>query len=145
MSFRSRTEDRCRTIVAATLLAALLGGCSDIYFDRRDTIVPSAGDAIASNTVTQMVDPWPRSSANRDIAFNGEKMQTAVERYRTNRIIQPVNATTSSVAYQQAAQAAASAATTTQNSSTNAPVQTSTSGWAPPTPPSGSPSASKQP
>ena len=50
-----------------------------------------------------MVDPWPRASANRNIAFSGEKMQTAVERYRTNRVIPPVNATTSSAAYQAAA------------------------------------------
>ena len=47
-----------------------------------------------------MVDPWPPHSANRNIAFNGEKMQTAVERYRTGQVIPPVNATTSSAAYQ---------------------------------------------
>jgi hypothetical protein len=49
-----------------------------------------------------MVDPWPRASANRNIAFNGEKMQSAVERYRTNKVTAPVNATTSSTSYQQA-------------------------------------------
>ena len=45
--------------VIATALAGslLLAGCSDIYFDRRETIVPSAGDAVAANKVTQMVDP----------------------------------------------------------------------------------------
>jgi hypothetical protein len=41
-------------------------------------------------------------------------MQTAVERYRTNKVIQPVNATTSTMAQAQAA-AAASAAATGQN------------------------------
>lgn len=143
MSSQLKIDGR-RRLLTALALAAMLGGCSDIYFDRRDSIVPVAGDAIAANKVTHMVDPWPRSSANRDIAFNGEKMQSAVERYRTNRIIQPVNATTSSVAYQQAAQAAASAATS-QNSSTSAPQQ-SVSGWAsPPVPSSGSTSSSKLP
>ena len=34
---------------------------------------PSSGDAVAANRVTQMVDPWPPASANRNIAFNGEK------------------------------------------------------------------------
>jgi hypothetical protein len=94
-------------LAAALLLGALLGGCSDIYHDRRETISLTAGDAIASNRVAQMVDPWPRSSASKDIAFNGDKMQSAIERYRTNRVIPPVNATPSSVAYQRAAAAAA--------------------------------------
>ena len=40
-----------------------------------------------------MIDPWPRASANRNIAFNGEKAATASERYRTGRVIPPVNAT----------------------------------------------------
>jgi hypothetical protein len=102
--------------VAFTIAAGVgLSACSDIYFDRRETVVPSAGDAMAVNRVTQMIDPWPRASANRNIAFNGEKMQTAVERYRQGRVIPPVNATTSSVAYQQAAQQAGSAQSTTQS------------------------------
>jgi hypothetical protein len=85
----------------ALVLAGVLGGCSDLYFDRRDSISLSAGDAVATNKVTQMVDPWSRPSANRNIAFNGERMQSAVERYRQNRVTQPVNATTSSTPYQQ--------------------------------------------
>jgi hypothetical protein len=110
-----------RVIALALASGTLLAGCSDIYFDRRETIVPSAGDAVASNKVTMMVDPWPPSSANKNIAFNGEKMQTAVERYRQGRIIPPVNATTSSVAYQAAAQQAAGAQNSTASaSSTNA-------------------------
>jgi hypothetical protein len=92
-------------MAAALILGTTLAGCSDLYYDRREGIALSAGDAAATNKVTQMVDPWPRASSNRNIAFNGEKMQTAVERYRTNKVIPPVNATTSSVAYQQAQQA----------------------------------------
>lgn len=110
-------------MMSAGLLMPLLSGCSDIYYDRRETIVPSAGDAAAANRVMQMVDPWPAASANRNIAFNGERMQTAVERYRQGRIIQPVNATTSSVAYQQAASAA--------NSGVNG-APASSGAWAPP-------------
>jgi hypothetical protein len=83
------------------ILAAILAGCSDVYTDRRDTIALSAGDALATNKVTQMVDPWPRHSANRNIGFNGQRMQSAVERYRTNKVTDPVSATTSSVQYQQ--------------------------------------------
>lgn len=95
---RSRTDAVLRLCVLAAALAA--AGCSDLYTDRRETIALSAGDAIAANQVTHMVDPWPRSSANKNIAFNGEKVQSAVERYRTGRIIQPVSAMTSSANYQ---------------------------------------------
>ncbi|MEI7804462.1 MAG: hypothetical protein WCI56_03955 [Hyphomicrobiales bacterium] len=108
-----------RVIAPALALGVLLGGCSDIYYDRRDMIGLTTGDARASNDVTQMVDPWPKDSANRDIVSNGAKMQTAVERYRTNRVIPPTNATTSSTAYQQAQQsanAASNSAPTTSNS-----------------------------
>jgi hypothetical protein len=111
---RSRIEYG-RITLAAVLLAAALAGCSEhlsnnLYFDHRETISPLAGDALASNRVTQTVDPWSAPSANNNIAYNGEKMQTASERYRTGRIIPPVNATTSSLSYSQAQQAAQSAA-----------------------------------
>lgn len=121
-----------RMIAPVLLCGALLTGCSDIYFDRRDSIVPSAGDAVAANKVTQMVDPWPPASANKNIAFNGEKMQTAVERYRQGRIIPPVNATTSSVAYQQAAQQAGNAQNTTQSASTTAAPAPNVAGYGKP-------------
>ena len=115
MSCQSRISSR--VIAPALLLGALLAGCSDIYFDRRETITPAAGNAVAANRAAQMIDPWSPASANKNIAFHGEKMQTAVERYRQNRVIPPVGTTTSSVAYQQqqaqqAGPAAASSTTT---------------------------------
>ena len=83
-----------RTFALGALLA-VLGGCSE-YLDRRETIARSGGNAVATNMVTHMVDPWPRESANRNIAFNGPRMQTAVERYRTNRVVAPHGIGTSS-------------------------------------------------
>jgi hypothetical protein len=77
--------------IAAAGVAVWLAGCSnaDFYLDRRDNIALSGGDAVAANTVTQMVDPWPANSGDKNIAFNGEKMQQAVARYRTGKVIQP--------------------------------------------------------
>ena len=110
MLSRSRTKP-VRAVGAAMALillaGAMLAGCSDIYYDRRETIALGADDNVATNRVAQMIDPWPRYVGKRDIAFNGEKMQAAVERYRTGRTLPPVNVTTSSAAYQQAEQAAA--------------------------------------
>ena len=63
--------------IAAALMSSLLGNCSDIYMDRRDSISLSAGDAMASNRVTQMIDPWPAASGKHNIAYNGEKAARA--------------------------------------------------------------------
>jgi hypothetical protein len=90
------SSSRTRTCAAIIAVGATLGGCSDIYFDRRETVSLGANDAVESNKVVHMVDPWPRSSTNRQIAFEGERMQAAHERYRNNRVITPVNVTTSS-------------------------------------------------
>lgn len=81
------SSNAMRSLALAAVLA-MLGGCSE-YIDRRDTIALSSGNAVATDRVTHMVDPWPRDSANRNIAFNGAKMETAIERYRTNKVIQP--------------------------------------------------------
>ncbi len=94
----SRSKIKLATCVLIT--ATALTGCSDIYFDRRESISLAAGDDTYSNQVTHMVDPWPANSANRNISYNGEKMQTAVERYRTNKVTPPQGATTSSAGYQ---------------------------------------------
>jgi ABC-type glutathione transport system ATPase component len=96
-------------MVPIMLAGSMLAGCSDIYFDRRETVALGADDHIAVNRVAQMIDPWPRDSAKRAIAYNGQKMQSAAERYRTGRVIAPVNITTSSTAYQDAQKSAASA------------------------------------
>lgn len=127
MSCRSGTD--MRILAAAIAASALLSGCSDIYFDRRETIAPHAGDAMASNRVTHMVDPWSPASANRNIAVNGEVMQHAVERYRQGRVIPPVNATTSSAAYARA-QATAAGAAQSARSSTSTSGGGAPSAWA---------------
>lgn len=93
-----------RTLALGAVLAVLCG-CSE-YLDRRETIALSGGNAVATNVVTHMVDPWPRESANRNIAFNGSRVEGAFERYRTNRVIAPRGIGTSA-AYQDAAPAAA--------------------------------------
>src|SRR5208282_6445103 len=117
---RPRTERAARTIAAAVTLGAMLVGCSDLYYDRRDTIALSGGDAVAANEVVQMVDPWPARSGNANIAFNGEKMQSAVERYRTNKIVRPASPTTVDIMNPQ--QGAAPAQTNTPTTAPNGNV-----------------------
>ena len=85
-----------KSIVLLVGLGALVGGCSDIYYDRRETVALGADDAVASNMVAQMVDPWPRYVGDKNIAFNGERMQAGVERYRKHEVIRPISPVTSS-------------------------------------------------
>jgi hypothetical protein len=89
------------------LLSAMLGGCSENYFDRRDTVTLYSGEAMAANRVTQTIDPWPAHSGKRNFAYSGEKAAVASERYRTGRVIQPVSPLTSS-SYSQASSPAPS-------------------------------------
>lgn len=97
---------------AALALASLLGGCTNGniydphgYLSRSDAIDMSAGDANASNIAVQMVDPWPSYAGNKNIAYNGQRMQTAVERYRFDRVIPPQGMSPSGLYNQAPAQA----------------------------------------
>ena len=99
MSSKSKTEVVCKALAVA--IPVVLGGCSDIYFDRRETVALGADDHIAVNRVAQMVDPWPYNVANKNIAFSGDRIQPAIERYRRHEVIRPVSPITSSMTQQQ--------------------------------------------
>ncbi|MEA2928301.1 MAG: hypothetical protein QOG38_729 [Hyphomicrobiales bacterium] len=86
-------------LLAALGATALTGACTDMYLDRRDSVSFAAGDAAASNAVTHMVDPWPVVAGNRNITYDGDRMQAAAERYRTGKTTPLSSASTSSVKY----------------------------------------------
>jgi hypothetical protein len=86
------TSGPARLGAAAAIVATmLLGGCSDIYMDHRDSISFTAGDAVEANKTAQIYDPWPQHSRNVNYAANGQRMQSAVERYRNNLVTPPVS------------------------------------------------------
>jgi hypothetical protein len=86
---RSVRMSHLRSAGAILVAAATLTACSDLYLDRRETVSLGAADAVATNKIVQMVDPWPPAAANRRYAFDGDKMRSAAARYRTGKIIQP--------------------------------------------------------
>ncbi len=110
-----RSNKIWRSGLTAVLLGSLLCACSE-YLDRRVTVAASSGDAVETNKVTQIIDPWPPASGNRYIAYNGQRMQSAVERYRDNKVTPPVGIGTSA-AYAPAASQASSG-----GGNNNAPV-----------------------
>jgi len=91
--------DRAAPLIVVTAAAIGLGiwlsGCTqnqaDLYLDRREGVSLSAGDAVAANQATQIVDPWPAYSGDRNLAFNGQRMQSAVEHYRVGKVAQPAD------------------------------------------------------
>lgn len=87
--------DKTRVVAGAVLLASILAGCSDIYYDRRETVSFAANDASATAQAVQIIDPWPAAAYNRNIAYNGAHVAGAVERYRTCQVIQPQGTITS--------------------------------------------------
>jgi len=89
--FRPKTERPVGVIAALVTLGAMLAGCSDLYLDRRDAIAFGAGDGIAANQMAQMYDPWPRQSGNVNFTTTGQRVQSAVARYRTGKVIQPAD------------------------------------------------------
>jgi len=117
---RRRVGATATLMILLTGLGTMLAGCSDIYFDRRETVALGADDHIGTNRVAQMIDPWPQYVGKRNIAFNGQKMQSAVERYRTNKVTPPVDTSVSSVGYQPTN--APAAATSSDTSSLSAPA-----------------------
>ena len=88
---------------AVLAFGAALGGCADIYYDRRETVSMAAGDAVETNKATHIIDPWPKAAANRNIDYDGQRMQRANERYRTNKTTPLQTTSTSSVKYEQPA------------------------------------------
>ena len=94
-----RRRSEMMRVGAGVLLAAMLAGCSDLYYDRRETVSFAANDAVATALATQTIDPWPPASANKNFTTNGPRAAGAIERYRTGKIIQPEGASTSSANY----------------------------------------------
>ena len=89
-----------RGAILALAATTLLGACTDMYLDRRDTVSLAAGDAVAANKITHMVDPWPVRAGDRNIPHDGERMAAAAERYRTDKVKPLGTTSTSSVKYE---------------------------------------------
>jgi hypothetical protein len=88
-----------KPIVAAAVMSITLAACSDIYYDRRDAIHISHGNANANNIAVQTIDPWPRYAANRNILTNGDRIQPAIQRYKEGKVTPPRGLGTSSVEF----------------------------------------------
>jgi len=75
---------RLRIVLLSTVCLEL-SACTQYmnrYVERLDTINISTGDAVAANEALMVPDPWPRYAYDTNIAFDGERIGRAVQRYR---------------------------------------------------------------
>jgi hypothetical protein len=72
-----------RRLLFWTLLAAALSlsGCSNQYFERKESVTFSAGDAVAWNNAQMIIDPAPRRAYDTNIVTPGETAERAGKDY----------------------------------------------------------------
>lgn len=64
------------TIMRVSLLALAtlsLGGCVSEDYLRVEGVTPFSGNAVAANTVLQMVDPWPAGVEDTNLVVPAER------------------------------------------------------------------------
>jgi hypothetical protein len=66
------------------------------YGDSRMT-APGYGNSVHQNSAVMIIDPQPVTAANTEIDLDGRRDALAIERYRQNKVIPPVELKTSSV------------------------------------------------
>jgi hypothetical protein len=67
--------------------ALCCGGCyrllgndeGERYFQRKDTVTLSAGDAARVNAMTHTINPWPQGVGDRRIPMEGRRAVSAIE------------------------------------------------------------------
>ncbi len=62
------------------------------YRHRIEGVTMGAGDAAASNTAAQIINPWPPYSQDRHILSESQRMVRAIRRYQTNSGAKPLSA-----------------------------------------------------
>lgn len=67
-----------KLIVSGLILS--LGACNQ-YTTRRDNISPAFGEAPATVSALQTIDPWPVYVENTRIEVDGTKMSNVIDRY----------------------------------------------------------------
>lgn len=73
------------------LAGAGLSACSNMYYERKDSITLSHGDSIETNKVLQIADPWPKGSQNTNIPMDPVKAAQAMYKYRCGVSSQGIN------------------------------------------------------
>jgi hypothetical protein len=63
------------TIVRMAALAGVLTGCAQDDFMRTEGLTMAAGDAIATNSALQIIDPWPNGVEDTELNPPGDRSE----------------------------------------------------------------------
>ncbi len=66
---------RTTILVSVFGLSLVAAGCTSDELARNEGVTGRAGDAMAANTVMQMVDPWPRGVENTNLRVPADHAQ----------------------------------------------------------------------
>jgi hypothetical protein len=74
-----------------------LAACDPSVYRDSTTPIVGYGNSVRQNSAVMIVDPQPVSAANVDLDFDGRRGGIAIERYRSGKVIPPVQQRTSDV------------------------------------------------
>lgn len=79
----------------ALLLAGSAAGCTSDDYVRTEGVTPAAGNAQASNTVMQMVDPWKYGVQNTKLLVPAQRTAATAGQANGAKVVPPTTTTTS--------------------------------------------------
>jgi hypothetical protein len=89
---------KIRSVLGLAMLASSIAACDATMY--RDSATPAPGgygNAVSQNNAVMIIDPQPATAANTDLDLDGRRAGIAIERYRQNKVIPPVQMRTSDV------------------------------------------------
>lgn len=88
---------KVRNALGLALMVCVVAGCDASMYRDSGTPAPGFGNAVSQNNAVMIIDPQPASAANTQIDLDGRRGGLAIERYRSGKIIPPVEMRTSEV------------------------------------------------
>ena len=80
------------------IFAALsLVACAPSVYQDSTTPTVGYGNSVRQNEAVMIIDPMPVAAANVDLDMDGRRAGIAIERYRTGKVIPPLQLRTSDV------------------------------------------------
>lgn len=70
-------KDMRKSLVGIAALAGVLTGCAQDDFMRTEGLTLSAGDAVATNSALQIIDPWPEGVEDTRLRPPGDRVGPA--------------------------------------------------------------------
>jgi len=89
---------KIRSVLGLAMLASSIAACDATMYRDSGTPAPGGyGNSVSQNNAVMIIDPQPATAANTDLDLDGRRAGIAIERYRQNKVIPPIQMRTSDV------------------------------------------------